>query len=346
MTLNMFDQFKHFETNHCITGSMRHIYAYNNFDISEDMLLGLGEGVGFIYWQQKGQPPFIGGRSTPEPGFEEIAGSRTGVYVTGHTTSSAHKGESTLLSMLSAGTPVMLQVDMGFLPYFDFDGQEYHFGGHAIVACGYDSITRQVLIADRENDLHPVPLTDLTKARASTFKPFPPKNKWFTFNFANKRMPLDSEIFEAIDHQAELMLNPPISNIGIKGIRKASKLIPQWSGSMDQEALKWALFNAYIFISPVGGCGGGLFRYMFSRFLLESARITGNEGLTEASTAFHRIADRWALLGEWFKCLSADSNAQSRLPEAGMQLIEIADLEQKAWIHLQTISRLTSEHKR
>jgi hypothetical protein len=33
----------------------------------------------------------------------------------------------------------MLQVDMGYIPYFDFGGEEYHFGGHMVVACGYDA---------------------------------------------------------------------------------------------------------------------------------------------------------------------------------------------------------------
>ena len=339
MALKMFDGFKHFETKHCITGAMRHIYAHANFDVSEDMLLGLGEGVGFIYWHPKGQTPFFGGRAKPKSGFEESAGRRTGVYISAHTPSSAQKSESALLDLLSAGTPVMLQVDMGFLPYFDFGGQEYHFGGHAVVACGYDAANRQALIADRECDLHPVALEDLEKARGSTFKPFPPRNKWYSFDFTNKHLPEREEIFEAIRGQAESMLNPPIINLGVKGIRKAAKLVPQWHESMSPDALKWALFNTYIFISPVGGCGGGLFRYMFSRFLLESARMTEHSGLAEASIVFQQIADRWAALGEWFKDVSADSHAPSRLPEAESQLTGIADLEQEAWMRLQVISR-------
>ena len=67
----------------------------------------------------------------------------------------------------------MIHVDMGFLSYFDLpDG--YHFGGHVIVVAGYDPETRQVLIADRDEELHPVSLEDLEKARGSTFKPFSP----------------------------------------------------------------------------------------------------------------------------------------------------------------------------
>ena len=52
MTLQAFPGFVHFETHHCVTGSLRHIYAANGFNISEEMLFGLGEGTGYIYWQQ------------------------------------------------------------------------------------------------------------------------------------------------------------------------------------------------------------------------------------------------------------------------------------------------------
>ena len=54
----------------------------------------------------------------PKPSMEEIAGQRTGVEVKTYTTSSVRKAEQAMLAMLDAGQPVMLQVDMGFLPYF------------------------------------------------------------------------------------------------------------------------------------------------------------------------------------------------------------------------------------
>jgi len=50
--------FKSLQTHHCVTGSMRHVYVYNDHDVSEEMLLGLGAGVGFVYWHQKDIPLF------------------------------------------------------------------------------------------------------------------------------------------------------------------------------------------------------------------------------------------------------------------------------------------------
>ena len=66
MTLKPLAGFKSLKTHHCITGSMRHVYAYNDHDISEEMLLGIGGGVGFIYWHMKGAPPIVGGRANFE----------------------------------------------------------------------------------------------------------------------------------------------------------------------------------------------------------------------------------------------------------------------------------------
>jgi hypothetical protein len=31
--------FQHFTTHHCVTGSLRHIYAFHRYPIGEDMLL-------------------------------------------------------------------------------------------------------------------------------------------------------------------------------------------------------------------------------------------------------------------------------------------------------------------
>ena len=71
MTLKPLEGFRSPETHHCVTGSMRQIYVYNDHDISEDMLLGIGAGVSFSYWHFKGQTPFMGGRGNLErPGVE------------------------------------------------------------------------------------------------------------------------------------------------------------------------------------------------------------------------------------------------------------------------------------
>jgi hypothetical protein len=314
---------------------MRDIYMFYNHDISEEMLLGLGAGVSYSYWHFKGAPPFMGGRGGFKPPLEIVTGERTGVVVETHRTTSARKARKTLLEMLEAGQPVMIGCDMGFLPYFDFGGEEYHFGGHVVVICGYNPETDSVLVADRDKELHPVPMEDLARARGSTFKPFPPKNLWYTFDFAEKRPPTAAEVRQAILDQTGPMLAPPIRNIGVKGIRKSAQMVPKWPEKLDEEELRFALFNAWVFISPEGGTGGGSFRYMFSRFLREAAEITGNPHLEESAGEFQQIGDKWEELGGWFRQASKAADPTGLLGACVAPLNHLADLEEVAWRQLE-----------
>jgi len=334
MALEPLAGFNHFTTHHCVTGSMRHVYVFNGHDLSEEMLLGIGGGVSFSYWHFKGQPPFMGGRGGFKPPLEEVTGQRTGVKIEAYRTSSVRKARKSLLEMLDVGQPVMLQCDMGFLPYFDFGGEEYHFGGHVVAVCGYDPQTDQVLVADRDEALHAVSMEDLSRARGSTFKPFPPKNCWYTFDFTEKRLPTAAEVRQAIREQSQAMLEPPIRNIGVAGIRKAAQMVPKWPEKLDDDELRFALFNAYIFISPVGGTGGGSFRYMFSRFLREGAEMTGDARLAEGADAFRHIGDEWEKLGEWFREASEASEPAKLLVECVALLNHLVDLEEAAWRQL------------
>jgi hypothetical protein len=338
MTLKSLPGFKSLTTHHCVTGSMRHIYEFHGVPISEELLLGLGAGVGFVYWHMRGTSPFYGGRGNTgrpgEEGLEKTAGRRTGVRVESFYTSSARKAEKALLEMLAAGEPVMIELDMGFLPYFDLP-EGYHFGGHVVVVAGYDPQTRQVLIADRDDELHPVSLEDLEKARGSKFKPFPPRHKWYTFDFSEARPPEPEEVRQAIREVVTGMLEPPITNLGVKGIRKAAQRTLKWPAIMDEEQLRFACFNIFIFIDATGGTGGGIFRYMYSRFLREAAEITGNGRLMAVADEFQRIGDKWQVVAEIFQRASEADDPTATLPQISAPLLELADLEEAAWLQLQ-----------
>lgn len=335
MTLELLTGFRPLSTHHCITGSLRHIYFYHDHLLSEELLLGIGGGVGFIYWHSQGTLPFLGGRANARGEFEPLVGARTGVKVEAHRTPSAHKAETALLAALAAGEPVMLMVDMGFLPYFDFGGAEYHFGGHAIVVCGYDPATQQVLVADRDGTPHPVALAQLAQARGSTYKPFPPGHTWYTFDFSGKRPPTAAEVRQSIAEQAAGMLRPPIRNLGVAGIRKAAQQVPRWPDLMADTELRAALFNAYIMIDATGGTGGGLFRYMFGRFLTEAATFTGEERFANLGREFGMFGDRWQSVAETFKRGSEATDPRLALAEVAPQLRTLADLEESAWWRLE-----------
>jgi hypothetical protein len=338
MTPQPLSGFDHFTTHHCITGSLRHIYAFNGYPISEEMLLGLGTGVGFIYWHMKGALPFLGGRANIErpgvEGLEKTVGRRTGVVVQSYRTGSAKRAEQRLLELLHATQPVMLILDMGYLPYFHFDGEEFHFGYHAVVACGYDPTSKEVLLADRDQPLHTVPMAALRQARSSTYKPFPPQHGWYEFEFGDKR-PIDPvEIRQAIQEAAQGMLEPPITNLGIKGVRKAARRIPDWPSVLDEKALRDACINTAIMIDARGGTGGGLFRYMYARFLQEAAEHTGLGDLGTASGGMQAAGDGWQEVAALFERAYQAEEPARYLVRVAPLLLHIADEEQSIWERL------------
>ncbi len=335
--LDAFPGFEAFPTHHCVTGSLRHIYEHHGYPISEDLLLGLGRGLGFVYFHIGEMDPFYGGRANVarpgEEGLEITAGRRTGVVVEAHTTGSARKAQEALRASLEAGEPVMVYLDMGFLPYFDLP-EGYHFGAHVVVVAGYDPASRTVLLADRDAALHPVDWDTLEQARGSTFKPFPPLHKWFTFDFSAARPPTPEETREAIAEVCRGMLEPPIANLGVKGIRKARAETLKWPKLLDPVALRRTCFNVAMFIDHRGGTGGGIFRYMYGRFLGEAAALMGEPRLAAMAPDLAAIGDRWERVAAGFARAAGAGDPADLLDEATAPLPEIADREEEFWARL------------
>ena len=199
---------------HCQTNSLAKLFAHAECPLFEEMLLGLGAGMGFIYWQQKGAPPFIGGRGNNKDLFTDL-GSRCGVAIEQRTTKSAARAEAAVLEQLSAGKPVMVFADMAFLPWFELP-DDYHFGGHTFVLCGYDG-AETVLGSDMDQRAsglkpalsHPLTLEQLRAARGSEYKPFPPGNAYLDIDFASFHQPGAEDVVSAVRQAAVAMREPP-----------------------------------------------------------------------------------------------------------------------------------------
>lgn len=99
------------------------------------------------------------------------------------------------------------------------------------------------------------------------------------------------------------------------------------------------LFNLYIFIE-VGGTGGGSFRYMYSRFLKESARLTENDKLLGPAEKLQKAGELFTKVGLLFKDPDLKEGLQGRIKTAGSLYIEIADMEEEAYKELTDITEM------
>ena len=134
-------------------------------------------------------------------------------------------------------------------------------------------------------------------AHSSDFAPFPAKNKKFNLEPPKHVENLKDKIIAAIRKNSEFMLDPPISNFGLKGILKFSGMVEKAWNKFEPDKLLFTLFNNFIY-NATGGSGGALFRNMYTEFLLESFEITGVSELEKASSLYRNAANKWDEIAE------------------------------------------------
>ncbi|MEE4209859.1 MAG: BtrH N-terminal domain-containing protein, partial [Parvularcula sp.] len=131
----MIPDFNPFVGEHCETVTTGNLLQHAGLSISEPMLFGLGQGLGFGIFSMKSMPaPFIGGRVK----FEEVTrntAANLGFEVEYRQTRSRKKAWSNLASFIDAGIPVGVKLDCYFLDYFASD---FHFAAHYVAVHGYD----------------------------------------------------------------------------------------------------------------------------------------------------------------------------------------------------------------
>nr|MDO8132961.1 DUF4872 domain-containing protein [Candidatus Njordarchaeum guaymaensis] len=286
--------FKHMPGYNCQFSSVRKVLAHYGWNMSEEMLLGLSSGLGMMYWEMKMMPaPFMGGfqGSRDMAIFGEKGVARLGGKVIVQQSASVPKAHQQLKDLLNLEKPVIAFVDMAFLPHFFRDDAKIpyedagHFGGHTVVVFGINEKEGTVDISDRFDQPVKMPLNYFQMARASVYQPFPAKNKLVELRLPEKAKPLREVLPISIKENIKFMMNPPISNFGLKGFLKFKAKFPEWYRTYDPDKFLFALTNAFIYMET-GGSGGAWSRTLYSRFLKEAAETLQQPKLEEASKMF------------------------------------------------------------
>jgi hypothetical protein len=285
--------FRPFVGKHCETTALKRALDYHGLVLSEEMLLGLGGGIGFIYWYMKMMPsPFVGGRNGKVAEFAVTACKRLGAEVTVMETASAKRGYEELKALLRNGEPAVVYLDMAYLPYFAVP-EEAHFGGHSAVVFGLDEARDEVNIYDRGRNPVTVSMTDLARARGSKFPTFPPKHRLLKIKYPAKIGSLSAGIEDSILECCHNMLKPPIKNIGLDGMQKWAGMVVKWPEQFKGLNLLGALMNSFMYIE-VAGTGGSAFRTMYARFLDEASQIISKPSLKEVAEMMRQSAGIWS----------------------------------------------------
>ncbi|WP_240812674.1 BtrH N-terminal domain-containing protein [Streptomyces sp. DASNCL29] len=316
---------------HCESTTLVNLLRQRDIDLSEPLVFGLGSGLSFGYWHTKKMPtPFIGGRIKPDRLTANIANS-LGLRLTVRETSSLKRAREQLVAELDSGTVVGLKLDRFHL---DYSTDRYRFAAHYVACIGHED-DRFALVETRPLGLQWASGDALAHARGAR-GPMSSRNLSFTIDHPGGSLPDLGDIArQAIRATAEDFLNPPISNFGFRGMRKAADLMPDWMDNLESPE------EALIEISTImedGGTGGGLFRTMWADFLTEAAELTDVPEFRDLSDAYRVVSRKWTDVAE---LLREAGTASSRGPvdHAAKLVRELAEEERQLMRRLMEHSR-------
>ncbi|MFE0452476.1 BtrH N-terminal domain-containing protein [Streptomyces sp. NPDC058914] len=319
-------------TQHCETTALGVLLRHQGLDLSEPMLFGLGSGLSFVYWDSKNMGfPFLGGRVKPFELTRNLA-TRLGLELVVQETTSPRRAWENVAALVGAGHPVGLQLDSYYLDYF---GSKVHFGGHVVAMYGYDDHDAYVVDTDQQGGKVSTSLTSLAQARAAR-GPMAAKHRSFTLTAPGNVPSPQAHIIPAITACADAFLNPPIANLGHRGIEKAGKLVRTWLQRTDnpQRDLPQAAL-----LMEKAGTGGALFRNLYRDFLAECTQLLDSSHLRTGYRLYTEAAILWTEAAALITEAGESGNAQS-LVQAGTILGDVSRMEREA---MKALSSLGSE---
>ncbi|KUL28819.1 BtrH N-terminal domain-containing protein [Actinoplanes awajinensis] len=314
---------------HCETTTLGALLGHAGLVLSEPMLFGLGEGLGFVYWDAKNMDfPFLGGRSKPAMITRTLA-DRLGLGLRVEETSSPGRAWRTVVAALDAGQPVGLQLDCYHLDYFT---TKTHFGGHVVALYGYDDTHAYLIDTAQQGGAVATTLTSLELARAER-GPMTARHLSFRLTAPAARPDLGAAVRGAIRATALTFLNPPIANLGHRGIAKAAALVPSWLSRSADPARDLPLAAM---LMERGGTGGALFRAMYRDFLAEALTIVDDDALRAGHQQYAEIVPRWTEVAAHIEA-AGRTGSPGPLADASALLADVAIRERTAMQSLATI---------
>ncbi|TGK82887.1 DUF4872 domain-containing protein [Leptospira bourretii] len=313
------DKFSPFVGVHCETTTTGTLLKQIGIELSEPLLFGIGEGLSFIFWNMKSMDfPFIGGRIKPD-GLTENITKNLNLKLEIRETTSKQKAWSSVRDLVDSGIPVGLKLDCFHLEYFS---KPFHFAGHYAALYGYDETNAYLVDTKQQGTKVQTSLKSLELARSEKGA-MASKNLFYTIGPWKKQANLEKVVILAAKNNAREYLNPPITNVSYKGIRKLASYLEKWfltSKDIQRD------FETTALMMEKAGTGGAIFRNLYRDFLLESYELTKDPIFKNSFLQFKEIADHWTKIASLFDSLGKRGE-KLLLSEIKVLLHSVADLE-------------------
>jgi len=286
-------EFKHTMAAHCESGTVAALLNHAGLAITEPMVFGISSGIFFGYFSKQPSlnfPTFIV-RNKPGQMRKNIS-QRLGISFYTEKFSDPVKAEKTLDTLLEKGIPVGIQVDFFYMNYLP-PWMRVHINMHYITVVGKKN--NLYIVSDCYHpQLAEIDAETLRKARFPGGMMSPQGFLFYPLRIPPaEKINLKQAIAKGIHKSAFNMVKLPIPFLGINGIRKFSKKLPEWpSLARDTEHLSHEIMKINVLLEDQGTGGAG-FRFMFATFLRQASEIMQDERLLALSKKMMEIGDGW-----------------------------------------------------
>jgi hypothetical protein len=285
---------------------MLNAMLYLGYPVDEPMIVGGGAALGFEY--QKSTFPFLGGRSLD---MREVFAEGSGIKWHTVRPDSAEESWTGVIELLKKDIPVVLRVDMRYLPYRyggKYGASYMSFGGHYITLFGIDFEKEIAYVSDREYDqIQTICLSDLEKARSSKTKVFPPGREycWVEPKPQDYRLNWEKMTRNAVHKLVQnLEDSAPNSNSGLKRLKVFPDDIRHIETYTKNRWLLPVIFTSLRGYIEEFGTGGAAFRMLVRDFFSEASQNLKGKNFRETIAALDESIVAWHGLAAEFKDLS------------------------------------------
>jgi hypothetical protein len=290
---------------HCETNALGNALLRSGLNLSEPMIFGLGEGLGYYVWtreETRMDIPVLSGKVDSGMITATLA-KYLELDIQILETKDVDEAWENIREGLAKDQVVGAKTDIYYLPYFKTNR---HFCAHYIAIYGYDQSGVYVIDTVNQGPKQTISFQELANARSSDMGYQPSHNLSFTINCTPKKKICRDVIRNAISSCSRRFLSNDSEKAGRRGLLSTAKAMRHWDSEFmnpSEAILKLANFWEF------AGTGGANFRNLYRDFLLECNELLGDHGLSSAVALAGSIADDWSKI---IQLLMKAANSQSK----------------------------------
>jgi hypothetical protein len=275
-------------------------------DYSNEFLFGLGQGGGFAYLRFNfANPPrqvYWGTSSARQHKY--LAELFNSPYTELENRSFKYSWNKAQEAVRAGTPPVVGPLDMFYLHFYGSIYQQRHIPIHYLLLVGYDDQNAYVHDTDKQ-EVQSVPLAELEPAWDVNVPGLGKRNRLAILNIPQEIPPTEVLIRKSIGDECRMMLNPPVSMVGIPAMEKVSREIAHWSTELGKDGTEKSLQQVREYLnSPPDILGNHLTagRDIYVTFLEQAGRMTN----LDFSEAINRFQAGIAVMGKIAEAIQLD----------------------------------------